>query len=126
MTATEPSQELLRTSLQAAVPLHIIDVRDWTFEQRRAAAEESAYVIAEHGDDLLYGGKHCADAFNRLALGIACAAYQPGGIRFLGDHWEATSLRESTKVPIEHDYEREFEMLHDADDDDAYEREVER
>lgn len=30
------------------------------------------------------------ELFNLLAEGIACAAYAPGGITFLGLHWEAT------------------------------------
>lgn len=82
--------DVLRIALQAAVPLWIHDVRDWTFERRAAAAAASSQIIAEHGDDLMFGGKHAADTFNGLALGLACAAYSPGGITFLGDHWEAT------------------------------------
>lgn len=80
--------ELLRLSLQAAVPLRILDVRDWGHERRGRAAAECSRVIAEHGDDLMFGGRHAADAFNKLALGLACAAYVPGGITFLDDHWE--------------------------------------
>jgi hypothetical protein len=87
----EDLHPVLRVSLQAAVPLHMHEVRDWSFDQRAGAAAECADVIAAHGDDLMYGGKHTADAFNKLALGLACAAYQPGGINFLGDHWEASS-----------------------------------
>lgn len=82
--------DLLRVSLQVAVPLWIVDVRDWTPEQRMGAALGYADVIAAHGDDLQYGGRHTTDAFNSLARGLACCAYQPGGVTFLGDHWEAT------------------------------------
>lgn len=80
--------DLLRVSLQAAVPLWIADVRDWEPERRVEAARGCADVIAAHGDDLQFGGRHTADAFNSLARGLACCAYQPGGVTFLGDHWE--------------------------------------
>jgi hypothetical protein len=80
--------DLLRISLSSAVPLWISDVRDWEPERRVAAARECADVIAAHGDDLQFGGRHAADAFNALARGLACCAYQPGGITFLGDHYE--------------------------------------
>lgn len=83
------SGELLRISLQAAVPLWIADMRDWEPERRVRAARDCAPTVAAHGDDLQFGGKHAAEAFNKLALGLACCAYQPGGITFLGDHYEA-------------------------------------
>jgi hypothetical protein len=82
--------DLLSISLEAAVPLRILEMRDWTVERRMQTARECADVIASHGDDLQYGGKHTADAFNKLALGLACLAYAPGGVRFHGMHWEAT------------------------------------
>jgi hypothetical protein len=83
------SDALLRTTLQAAVPLWMHSVRSWSTERRVQEASKCAQVIAEHGDDLMFGGKHTTETFNKLALGIACAAYQPGGITFMGDHWEA-------------------------------------
>jgi hypothetical protein len=83
------SQDVLPIGLQAAVPLWMHAVRTWSFERRAAAAAECAQIIAEHGDDLMYGGEHTVEAFNKLALGLACAAYQPGGVTFMGDHWEA-------------------------------------
>lgn len=46
-------------------------------------------VIAEHGDSLQYRDTHSAEAFNRLAEGLAAAAYQPGGVSFAGMLWEA-------------------------------------
>jgi hypothetical protein len=86
--------DTLRIALQAAIPLHIDKIREWSFKQRGDAAAECSQVIAEHGDDLMYGGNHCVDAFNKLALGLACSAYQPGGITFLGDHWEVQQDQE--------------------------------
>jgi hypothetical protein len=82
------SVDLLRISLQAAVALWIEQARDWTPERRVEEARAGAPAIAAHGDDLQFGGKHCAETFNALARGLACCAYQPGGVTFLGDHWE--------------------------------------
>ena len=52
--------------------------------------------IAERGDVLQFKGKtpkeraKTAEAFNRLAEGLACLALTaPGGVTFLGVRWEA-------------------------------------
>jgi hypothetical protein len=84
------ARDLMSTSLQVAVPLWIEEVRGWTVERRVATARESADVVASKGDVLQFGGKkgEAAEAFNALARGLACCAYQPGGITFLGDHYE--------------------------------------
>lgn len=60
-------------------------------------AREAAVTIGSHGDDLMYGGKHCASTFAALARGLAAISFAPGGVRFLGEHWcarhpESTSL----------------------------------
>lgn len=85
---TEDNPALI-TSLQAAVPLWILEVRDWPEIQRAAMGGESGQYIAEHGDELMYGGKkgRAAAAFNHLARGLACLAYAPGGVSFAGEHW---------------------------------------
>jgi len=48
-----------------------------------------------------YSNVGTAAAFNALAEGIACAAYQPGGIKCFGLHFEAherpTKTTKSTK-----------------------------
>lgn len=76
--------DTLAITLELAVPLHIDKLRRCDDQQRMAIAQDSADVIAAHGDDLQYGGKHCAETFNALARGLAAAAYQPGGITFAG------------------------------------------
>lgn len=97
---------LLQTSLQAAVPLWIMEISSWSVERRMESARECADVVAAHGDDLQYGGKHCAETFNKLALGLACLAYVPGGVRFLGDHWNVEEFTDSsghfTEAFLEH------------------------
>lgn len=55
--------------------------------RRRAAAAAASSQVAAHGDDLQYGGRHCAATFAHLAKGLAALAYQPGGVTFAGAHW---------------------------------------
>lgn len=86
------TEELLRISLQAAVPLWIERLRNLPEEALLRRAQECGQHIAEHGDIILYRGKkkgQTAEAFNRLAEGLACMSFVPGGVVFLGDRWEA-------------------------------------
>jgi hypothetical protein len=78
---------LLPTALAFAVPLHIMQIRTWSDGRRSAARAEDAQTIASHGDDLQFGGKHCAATFNALARGLAQLADAPGGVTFAGLHW---------------------------------------
>lgn len=89
-TLTTAQHESLVIALEAAVPLHIVDLRDRTPEQRVAIAQRCADEVAHRGDILQFGGPkrgEVADVFNHLARGLACGAYQPGGITFAGKHW---------------------------------------
>jgi len=70
---------VLGLALQVSVPLEIATMRTWTAEARLHHARGCAEVIASHGDDLQFGGRHCAEAFAALTRGLAVAAYQPGG-----------------------------------------------
>jgi hypothetical protein len=79
--------ELLAITLEAAVPLRIHEIRGWSTEERIARARECAPVLASHGDDLQFGGKRTQEAFAALVTGLACLAYQPGGVRFMGRTW---------------------------------------
>ena len=80
--------DVLAITLQLAVPLHIDALRDRTDDQRVAIASRCATTISSHGDALQFGGRHCAEAFNALAEGLAVAAYLPGGVTFAGVlHW---------------------------------------
>lgn len=84
-------KELLRITLQVAVPLHVIELARRPFHEVVAAGRETADVVASKGDALQFGGRpgEATKAFNALALGLAALAYCPGGVTFLGDHWEA-------------------------------------
>lgn len=92
MTPDEENKAaLLRAALGAAVPLYMADMRDWTWEQLEVCAHEAALVVASHGDDILYRGARQGDtasAFNALARGLAVLAFMPGGVTFLGEHYE--------------------------------------
>jgi hypothetical protein len=82
----------LLPSLEVAVPLRVREMRCLCFERRAARAAEAASVIAEHGDDSLFRSKAkgaTRRAFVALASAIALGAQQPGGITFVGRHWEA-------------------------------------
>lgn len=86
-----PHAATLEATLSLAVPLWIHRVREWSVEHRLERARACAQIVAEKGDVLQYGGKkgEAADAFNRLAEGLAIAAFQPGGVKFRGMHWES-------------------------------------
>lgn len=85
---TEMQRMVLLETLRLAVPMHITELRPVAPEQRAAIASRCATVLGSHGDALQFGGKHCAEAFNALARGLAAAALTaPGGIDALGGHW---------------------------------------
>jgi hypothetical protein len=78
---------LLLSSLDAAVPMWMLELKHATGAQRAEIGSRCAEEVAAHGDVLLYGGKGCAAVFNALAKGIAVAAHQPGGVTVFGRHW---------------------------------------
>lgn len=87
------TRDLLVASLSAAVPLWISVLADLEMDFILERAKKCGAIVAEKGDIILYKSKHkgaSAAAFNALAEGLACLAFCPGGVRFLGLHWEAT------------------------------------
>lgn len=88
----ETNVTLLRMTLLAAVPLWIAKMRSFDDQQRSNRAAVCGQVVAEKGDLLMFKSKKkggTAEVFNRLAEGLACAAYSPGGVKFAGLHFEA-------------------------------------
>lgn len=85
--------DLLRISLNVAVPMWIekIKAEGWDWERIQERAQVCAEHIAAHGDVLQFGGKkgEAAEAFNRLAEGLACASFAPDGVSFLGLRFQA-------------------------------------
>ena len=80
--------DLLRISLSAAVPLHAAELKRLPWSDVAHIAGECSQTIAEKGDVLQFGGKGGAAAFNALARGLAALSFAPGGVNFLGDHYE--------------------------------------
>lgn len=79
---------VLLETLRLAVPMHMEELRCFTPEHRAEIASRCATVLGSHGDALQFGGKHCREAFNALARGLAAAALTaPGGVDLLGGHW---------------------------------------
>lgn len=106
LTAGEAGRyDALVPLLEFAVPLWIHHWRGSTPFTRTGRAAYCGEVVGTHGDVLMFrsrpvpartleGGVEVeavpgtGEVFDRLAEGIALAAYQPGGIRLFGHHWE--------------------------------------
>ena len=89
------SNNNLTTMMQAAVPLHVLQLKDKGGPDAAdmAKAKESSDMLGERGDVLLFGGGkkgECADLFNRTAHAIAVLAFCPGGVDIFGAHFEVT------------------------------------
>lgn len=91
LTVDSVELETLTMALELAVPLRIGELRRYTFEQRTILAEEAAQIVSEKGDVILHRSKRkgkTAAAFNALVTGLACLAFQPGGVRQFGLHFK--------------------------------------
>lgn len=90
---------LLAATLATAVPLWImrLEQQPWSYIQERS--KECAQIVAEKGDIIQYRSKkegETAKAFNALAEGIAILAFAPGGVTFMGMHFEAQHPEQKT------------------------------
>lgn len=87
-------QMLMRLHLEAMVPFAIHDLAKagGPSEQHFARARNVlAWDIAESGDALLYRVKgKTSEMMSKLIEGIAILSFCPGGIDFLGLHFEAS------------------------------------
>lgn len=101
-TADGPSsgtQDLLRLNLELAVPLWIEQLRHQPVAHLLERARICGAFVAEKGDIIQWRGKKAgasAEAFRRLAEGLACLALvADGGVTFLG----LTFCREQRERP---------------------------
>lgn len=84
-------EDLMRATLQLAVPLWLDERRAWPLGMLAARARECGAVLGPEGDVLMFtadrrGGT--ARVFNYLAEGMACALLVvDGGVEFLGVRW---------------------------------------
>jgi hypothetical protein len=103
--AAVPDENLaLVETLKIAVPIWIQHWLPWPEDHRVVRAQACAQIVTCYGDQILYKCKPHADrvidgvvvkgspgtagAFNRLAEGVALAAFQPGGVTVFGVHFE--------------------------------------
>jgi hypothetical protein len=89
---------ILKAMLQVSVPMHALLLKDVPWNELLQKAKEAAQYIAEHGDALMFPTKGVtAMAFNHLAKGLAILSMMPGGVDFMGMHFETPPPSESTK-----------------------------
>lgn len=87
----ESTLALLRSTLELAVPMHVLMLDRLTWDQVQAMIPECAQHIAEHGDIILYRSKkkgETAAAFNALARAVAILSFSLGGVTIFGLHFE--------------------------------------
>jgi hypothetical protein len=77
--------------LLTAVPLQMMALaaKGGPDDADRAAMAGYSRMLAEHGDDLLFGGKYGGGAAADLARAVALLSYLPGGIRLFGLYFSA-------------------------------------
>lgn len=90
---------LLQVSLQAAVPLWILRMRDYTPVNLQRIAEECAVTIGSSGDALMFRRKDTSKAFNALAQGIAAAVLLVGEVHWNGMHFTRDSAAYALRGP---------------------------
>jgi hypothetical protein len=93
---------LLEAMLPVAMLYAVDEVGRLSIEERLRLASECSQVVAEHGDDLMYGSKRkgaTARAFAGFVRGLAALAHQPGGVTFGGLHWCVGSNHRGTREP---------------------------
>jgi hypothetical protein len=93
MGAAEDSntRAALTAALGAAVPLWVREFRTRPWSEISAIAKECGDIVASKGDNILFRSKkkgETAEAFNALAKALAVLSFSPGGVTFLGEHWE--------------------------------------
>jgi hypothetical protein len=62
------------------------------FAEVQARAQECAHIVAEKGDLIMFRSKKkgkTAAVFNKLAEGIACLSFVPGGVKIFGMHFQS-------------------------------------
>lgn len=79
--------DVLKGMLGAFVPIRMFEMRDWADEALQAKAAAGSEAVAHHGDDLMFGGKHCASTFTALLDGLSAAALLVGVVDWLELHF---------------------------------------
>jgi len=81
---------LMKIALNAAVPLRIEELRHKPIAEILDPERLNSIqrTLDEAREDVLFGGKGCAEGFNAVADAIARLAFMPGGVDFMGMHFE--------------------------------------
>lgn len=90
--------EHLKIALSAAVPLWVEELKRRPLKEVLARAPECAQAVAEKGDVIQFRSKRrgeTAEAFNRLAEGVAILSFAPGGVKAFGLHFESRHPEQS-------------------------------
>jgi|FLYN01.1.fsa_nt_gi hypothetical protein len=86
---SDPQAEMLKMLLHVAVPLWVESFKDLPWEELRRMADEAVNFLGEHGDAIMFRQKGTtAKAFNHLAKSLAILSMVPGGVNFMGMHFE--------------------------------------
>lgn len=84
---------LLRTHVECMTRLKIAELERWpepiVLEKAKPELSRIAHALAEKGDVLQFGGKGAGDLVSSLVWALAVLAFLPGGVDFLGLHFEA-------------------------------------
>ncbi|MCX4481827.1 hypothetical protein OOK44_36230 [Streptomyces cellulosae] len=78
--------ERLADFLTGLIPLFIAELAAATDEQLQQARDAALEQIANHGDDLQFGGEHRRSSRTALAKAFALLARAEGGVTALGVH----------------------------------------
>ncbi|MEU0341969.1 hypothetical protein ABZ092_24165 [Streptomyces bobili] len=79
--------------LAGLIPLFIAELASATDEQINQARDAALEQIANHGDDLQFGGKHRRSSRTALARAFALLARAEGGVTALGSTRAPPSTR---------------------------------
>ena len=90
----ETTMDHLRVALSAAVPLCILELeaRGCLMEDDMRACKDISQFLGGKADLLMFRVNRCGEAaevFSQLARGLAILSFAPGGVTFLGEHWES-------------------------------------
>ncbi len=91
MSTTNEMPPHMSIALSAAVPLWVFEMSRVPLTTLTAQAPELAQIIAEKGDVAQFKSKkkgETASAFNAIAKALAILSFMPGGVTFLGEHFE--------------------------------------
>lgn len=83
-------------AFDAAIMLYCLELhaQGGPTPEQWARLPEFSQVLAERADVMLFGGGkkgEAADMFNKTCFAVACLSFVPGGITFMGRHYESSA-----------------------------------